>query len=130
LNLRSIRAMGLGFFACLCALPVLAAPNAGKISGIVLDPAGTPQMGATVLVASETILAASPIRLLTNDRGRFSTDALPAGAYSIHVTLAGFLPVKRHACSSVVNRSAQIESRGIGASLSLVDSSKFDWCAA
>ncbi len=93
MNLRSIRAMGLGFFACLCALPVLAAPNAGKISGIVLDPAGTPQMGATVLVASETILAASPIRLLTNDRGRFSTDALPAGAYSIHVTLAGFLPV-------------------------------------
>src|SRR5208282_4841942 len=85
--------MGLGVFACLCALPVLAAPNAGKISGIVLDPAGTPQMGATVLVASETILTSSPIRLLTNDRGRFSTDALPAGAYSIHVTLAGFLPV-------------------------------------
>jgi len=30
--------------------------------------------------------------LLTNDRGRFSTAGLPAGVYSIKVTLAGFLP--------------------------------------
>ena len=49
-------------------------------------------MGATVLVSSEQLLSASPVQLLTNDRGRFSTAALPAGLYSIHVTLLDFLP--------------------------------------
>ena len=32
------------------------------------------------------------IQLLTNDRGRFSSATLPAGIYSVKVTLAGFLP--------------------------------------
>jgi hypothetical protein len=54
-------------------------------------------MGATVLVSSEKLLGASPVQLLTNDRGRFSTSMLPAGLYSIRVTLAGFLPaVEQH----------------------------------
>jgi hypothetical protein len=70
-----------------------AAPGANKISGVVVDPAGTPQMGATVLVSSEQLVGASPVQLLTNDRGRFSTATLPAGLYSIRVTLAGYLPV-------------------------------------
>jgi hypothetical protein len=87
-----IRVLGLGCFACFFALSLAAAPKEGRISGIVVDPAGTPQMGATVLVSPEQILSASPIRLLTNDRGRFSTAVLPAGLYSIKVTLAGFLP--------------------------------------
>jgi hypothetical protein len=92
LSLRVIRALGLGCFACFFALSLAAAPNEGKITGIVVDPAGTPQMGATVVVSPEQILNASPIRLLTNDHGRFATAALPAGPYSIKVTLAGFLP--------------------------------------
>jgi Carboxypeptidase regulatory-like domain len=54
-------------------------------------------MGATVLVASEQLTTTSPIQLLTNDRGRFSTAPLPPGQYSVHVTLAGFLPaVEQH----------------------------------
>lgn len=92
MSLRVIRVLGLGCFACFFALSLAAAPKEGRISGIVVDPAGTPQMGATVLVSPEQILSASPIRLLTNDRGRFSTAVLPAGLYSIKVTLAGFLP--------------------------------------
>jgi hypothetical protein len=74
------------------ALPLAAAPKAGRIAGVVVDPAGTPQMGATVLVSSEGLLARSAIELLTNDRGHFSTAGLPPGAYSVKVTLAGFLP--------------------------------------
>jgi hypothetical protein len=93
LSLRAIRVLGLGCFAMLCALPVTAAPGANKISGVVVDPAGTPQMGATVLVSSEQLVGGSPVQLLTNDRGRFSTATLPAGLYSIRVTLAGYLPV-------------------------------------
>jgi hypothetical protein len=92
LSIRAIRVFGLGLVVCLFALPLAAGPNSGKISGVVVDPSGTPQMGATVLVASEQLLSASPIQLLTNDRGRFSTAALPPGQYSVHVTLAGFLP--------------------------------------
>ncbi len=92
MSLRAIRVLGLSFFALLCALPLVAAPGASKISGVVVDPAGTPQMGATVLISSEQLVSGSPVQLLTNDRGRFSTAALPAGLYSIRVTLAGYLP--------------------------------------
>jgi len=78
---------------CLLGVPLAAAPhNVGKIAGVVVDPAGTPQMGATVMISSEALLGAAPIQLFTNDRGRFSSVALPVGSYSIRVSLAGFLP--------------------------------------
>ncbi len=92
MNLRAIRLIGLGCFLCISALPLAAGPNTGKIAGVVVDLGGTPQMGATVLVSSEQLLNFSPIQLLTNDRGRFVTSALPPGAYSVKVTLPGFLP--------------------------------------
>jgi hypothetical protein len=96
-SLRTIRTLGLGLLLTMGALPLAAAPNSGRISGVVLDSAGTPQMGATVLVSSEQLLRSSPSELLTNDRGRFSTATLPAGLYSIKVTLAGFLPaIEQH----------------------------------
>jgi hypothetical protein len=99
LSIRAIRVLGLSCFVCLGALSGAAAPapNANKISGVVVDPAGTPQMGATVLVSSEQLAASSPVQLLTNDHGRFSTAILPAGLYSIRVTLAGYLPtIEQH----------------------------------
>jgi Carboxypeptidase regulatory-like domain len=74
------------------ALPVCAVSQPGKISGVVVDPNGTPQMGATVFVVSEQVATAAPIQLLTNDKGAFSTQGLSAGYYSIRATLAGFLP--------------------------------------
>jgi len=53
MNLRMIRAMGLGMILCLswCVLPkaVTAAQGSGKITGLVVDSTGTPQMGATVM---------------------------------------------------------------------------------
>ena len=97
MNLQSIRALGLGLLLSIGALPLMAAPNAGKLSGVVIDAAGTPQLGATVIVSSEELLNASPVELLTNDRGRFSAETLAAGSYSIKVTLAGFLPsIEQH----------------------------------
>ena len=89
---RAIRILGLACLVCLPALSLQAAPENGKIAGIVVDPLGTPQMGATVIVSSEQLLNAFTIQLLTNDHGRFSTSALPVGLYSVKVTLAGFLP--------------------------------------
>jgi len=93
LNLRAIRVLGLGCVVCLLALPLAGSPNnASRISGLVVDPAGTPQMGAAIVVTAERLSAGSPLELRTNDHGRFSTAQLPAGLYSVRVTLAGFLP--------------------------------------
>jgi hypothetical protein len=92
LNLRTIIGIGLACCLSFAASALHAAPNTGKISGVVLDPSGTAQMGATVLVTSQQLFNISQLELLTNDRGRFSTSALPAGLYTVKVTLAGFLP--------------------------------------
>lgn len=92
MNLRAIRIVGAGCFACLCALTLSPLAHAGKVSGIVVDPSGTPQMGAAVLISSEQLAPSKPIRLFTNDQGLFSTATVPTGVYSIQVTLAGFIP--------------------------------------
>lgn len=96
MNLRTIVGIGLTCWLWACATALQAAPNSGKISGVVLDPSGTAQMGATVLISSQQLFNNSPndsqIELLTNDRGRFATSSIPIGKYSVKVTLAGFLP--------------------------------------
>jgi len=86
-------ALSFCFALGVCSSTLLAAPNSGKITGVVLDGAGTPQMGATVIITSAQLLSSASFELLTNDRGRFSAESLPSGTYSIKVTLAGFLPV-------------------------------------
>ena len=49
-------------------------------------------MGATVIISSSQLLNSMAFQLLTNEHGRFSSATLPAGIYSVKVTLAGFLP--------------------------------------
>ena len=73
-----------------------AGPGYGKLSGIVVDPIGTPQMGATVLVLAESAGSAAALELLTNQRGQFSSAHLLPGFYTVRVTLAGFLPTMEH----------------------------------
>lgn len=89
---KAIRAAVFGCLVCLLAAPGVIAASAGRVSGVVLDSSGTPQMGATVLLSSESALHVSSVRLLTDGRGHFDSTALPIGLYSIQVTLAGFLP--------------------------------------
>ena len=94
---KMIRAWACWLSRACAALPLAAAPQPGKIRGVVVDPHGTPQMGATVFVVSEQSAMPLPVQLLTNDRGLFSTDGLASGFYSIRATLAGFLPaVEQH----------------------------------
>ena len=78
--------------ALLSAAPAAAQARSGRLAGVVLDFAGKPQMGATVWVASEEANATNAVRARTNQAGRFLLDKLPVGAYTIRVTLAGFLP--------------------------------------
>lgn len=88
---RVFRAPFLIVLGCVLA-PGAFAQREGKISGLVLDAKGTPQMGATVLVASERALNPRSLNLVTNARGRFSTETIPPGPYTVRVSLAGFLP--------------------------------------
>jgi hypothetical protein len=64
----------------------------GKLAGVVRDTAGTPQMGASVEVISETTGTLSALDLLTNTQGIFRGERLAPGFYTVRVTLAGFLP--------------------------------------
>lgn len=63
----------------------------GKLTGVVRDMAGTPQMGASVEVIPEIGDAASR-EFLTNTQGIFRGNKIAAGVYTVRVTLAGFLP--------------------------------------
>lgn len=94
---RIFCALGLLLSLGLAANPAAAGPRSGRISGVVIDIGGTPQLGATVFIASEQLSRSSTIDLLTNDQGRFSTNTLPTGLYSVRVSLAGFLPaIEQH----------------------------------
>ncbi len=70
-----------------------AATNYGQLSGVVLGPGGTPQMGATVKLVSENLADTIPAQLFTNQNGAFNGARVAAGFYEIHVTLIGYLPV-------------------------------------
>jgi hypothetical protein len=64
----------------------------GKLSGQVRDASGVPQLGATVAILSETPGVTATYQFLTNTQGLFNTEKLAPGAYTVRVTLAGFLP--------------------------------------
>jgi hypothetical protein len=82
---------------CLCGVPAQARTGDGRLSGIVLDPAGIPQLGATVWIAAEETDGQAVGQLLTNQRGSFSSSELRPGLYSVRVSLVGFLPaLQRH----------------------------------
>ncbi len=68
----------------------------GTISGVVLDPSGTPQMGAIVWLISEDA-GRTVAQVLSNQHGAFFTDHLKPGNYAVRVSVAGFLPAtERH----------------------------------
>jgi hypothetical protein len=79
--------VGLFFTAVSC----LAAHNFGSLTGVVADPGGNPQMGASVWLTPE-FAGGRAIELLTDENGIFVSQRLRPGLYSVKVTLAGFMP--------------------------------------
>lgn len=79
--------------ASIAALLLLACPLAalagttGKISGRVLDPKKQPLMGVNVMVIG------APLGALTDDAGRYSILNVPAGTYTVKVSLLGYRAV-------------------------------------
>jgi hypothetical protein len=79
------------------AASAAAKPGYGTISGVVLDSAGTPQMGASVWLISEDAGGRTVAQILSNQHGAFFTDHLKPGEYAVRVSVAGFLPaMERH----------------------------------
>lgn len=71
--------------------------SSGKLTGLVYDMSGVPQMGATVELVPEIAVKAASLGLTTNTQGIFRGDHLTPGLYTVRVTLAGFLPtVQQH----------------------------------
>jgi hypothetical protein len=95
------------------------APASGRLSGVVRDGLGTPQMGASVQVVAEGAGLIVARDFLTNTRGGFLGDQLPEGFYTVRVTLAGFLPsLEQHVrISSHVTTVVRIEMESLFASL-------------
>ena len=92
---------------------------AGKLSGVVRDSAGTPQMGATVEIVPEGVVRAASFGLLTNTQGIFHGDHLSPGFYTVRVTLAGFLPtIQQHVrISAHLTTVVRVELESMFASL-------------
>ncbi len=91
----------------------------GKLAGVVRDAAGTPQMGASVELISEAAGVPGTHGFLTNTQGMFRGEKLAPGFYTVHVTLAGFLPTfeKHIRVVSNVTTVVRIELESMFASL-------------
>jgi hypothetical protein len=114
--LRSAAFLVLGLL--LIAASSLAAHDSGKLTGLVINPAGSPQMGATVWLTPE-LAGGRAIELLTDENGIFVSQRLRPGLYSVKVTLAGFMPsIQTHVnVGPNVNAALRIELDSIVASL-------------
>ncbi len=81
----STRTSALLVVICLCAALGATAADRGRITGVVVDPAGIPKAGVTVQLTGPLTR-----RALTNPRGEFAFDALPPGTYQLSFVLTGF----------------------------------------
>jgi hypothetical protein len=109
-NSRAIRiSLPLLGLLALAAGPLAADSRVGRISGVVLDESGVPQMGATVVIASNSLIAPAAVQLFTNGSGRFLSKSLPPGGYTVRVTLAGFLPTLRPDVQVSSHQTTEIE---------------------
>src|SRR5215831_9097758 len=93
--------------------------SAGKLSGQVRDSTGIPQLGATVAIIPEAPGVTSSYELLTNTQGIFNGDKLVPGAYTVRVTLAGYLPfLQKHVrISANLTTSVKIQLESMFASI-------------
>lgn len=91
----------------------------GKITGVVRDAAGTPQLGASVELIPEAPGLAVSLGFLTNTQGVFRSEKLAPGFYTARVTLAGFLPTleKHIRITSNLTTVVRIELESMFASL-------------
>jgi hypothetical protein len=76
-----------------CAVPADAQIRSATITGTVADTTGAVFPGAAVSVTNQDTNAS--VELVTSDAGIFTAPYLPAGAYTVAVTLSGFAAFKQ-----------------------------------
>jgi len=86
-----MRMIALAAAVCLAVLIVVPAAQtgAGTLAGSVKDPGGAAIAGVTVTVVAK---GSAPRTALTDGRGEFRFQGLPAGDYTLTATLRGFRP--------------------------------------
>lgn len=99
----------LAMMFCLAGARGARAAAFGKVSGLVVDPTGTPQMGAVIHLTAEAANSAFQIQLFTNQFGAFTDARVPSGLYEIRVTLAGFLPTVEHHVRILSNLNTMVK---------------------
>jgi iron complex outermembrane receptor protein len=92
MTLRGFRSCGvlLAFIVVAAPLPLRAAPG-GTVSGVVRDPAGAGQPGATIQLSDATqnkVLRST----IADDTGRFTFTAVAPGSYSVTASLPDVRP--------------------------------------
>ncbi|GAC1671972.1 MAG: hypothetical protein PVS2B2_03890 [Candidatus Acidiferrum sp.] len=120
-----LRTLGALVLAAACAsleaqtAQAQAKPAAGRLSGVVRDTSGTPQMGASVEVLAESAVIPASRGFLTNTQGIFKGEKLAPGFYTVRVTLAGYLPTleKHIRIASNLTTVVRIEMESMFASL-------------
>ena len=90
--------------------------RSATLTGTVTDPQKAIVPGASVVVTNEGTNASQ--ELVTNDAGLFTAPLLPAGTYSITVTLSGFAPFKR---SGIVLNATETVRVPVGLSVGTLD---------
>lgn len=89
-------------------LPCAAQNVTGSLSGSVQDPSGQFVPDASVTISNQATLAS--VKLLTDDRGDFTANAVQPGTYTVLVTKSGF---KQFEQSDVVLTAGERRSVGI-----------------
>ncbi len=114
--LRSFGLCGL----LLCAWGTASAQSQyGLITGVVSDPAGIRQMGASVVLTTERLGERLSTQVLTDQNGAFSVGSMRPGLYSVKASLAGFMPtIQEHVrVSPSLTTMVHIELGSVFASL-------------
>ena len=84
----------------------LAQIRSATITGAVTDPTKAVVPGATVIVVNQD--TNSRTELVTNEAGLFTAPYLPAGTYSIEITLPGFANFRRSGISVATAETARV----------------------
>jgi hypothetical protein len=99
--------VALGMALVLWSPQGIAASSSAVIRGSVLDATGSPLTGALVVIAS-TIPATKERSILTDRWGLFLVPDMPAGRYSVRVTMAGFLAGPKHEIQLIAGTTASL----------------------
>lgn len=89
------RKLGWLWLMVVVALAAPASASTGKITGVVRDARGTPQMGAAVEVLAATSTSTRGLTVFTDAKGVFSVPSVQPGRYLVKVSAPAFLPALR-----------------------------------